>query len=485
MKKLLDWGSLIADALSRGVKIRLLLNDFDPAAVPDLHASVWERVALLDYVLSENLPQALDGLEVMVAHPGGQSGAILRTVVWPSVRKLLNRTREEFIQTGRNLPPGYNKFQSGVPIWPPVRNFTQSLHQKFILADNQRAILGGLDIDERRYDDPSHKRTGEETWHDVSVSLEGDAAYQLGGHFEEMWTLVKRFGHSYAQVYKAQDPRSVLNFVEPAGEAGPRRVAYGSTNLAPIVRTIGHPTRSFLSFGPAHFESSFEHAYLRQIDKAREMIYVETQFFRSKAIRNALLSALGKNPVLQVIMLLPGAPDAVAYEGKRGGVHRYSEWLQMRSIDRLSRLFPDRFAAFALTSEVNRDEQSERDSLFGKSMVYIHSKLMIADDQVAIIGSANLNGRSMEWDIEAGILIDDQSFAKNLRKQLWHMHLGEEAVAMANDDDYKSFLNSWKKLSLERAAQGVTAKGNGVVPYPMKRTKRFSKRHFFIPEQMV
>lgn len=42
-------------------------------------------------------------------------------------------------------------------------------------------------------------------------------------------------------------------------------------------------------------------------------------------------------------------------------------------------------------------------------MIYIHSKLMIIDDKSVIIGSANLNDRSMmgDRDSEIAMLIED------------------------------------------------------------------------------
>lgn len=76
--------------------------------------------------------------------------------------------------------------------------------------------------------------------------------------------------------------------------------------------------------------------------------------------------------------------------------------------------------------------------------IYIHSKLMIVDDAVAIIGSANTNDRSLtgNGDSEiAAVIVDTEGvelrdlgspkfkvqtrkFARDLRKQLWRKHLG-------------------------------------------------------------
>ncbi|HEY4317355.1 MAG TPA: phospholipase D-like domain-containing protein [Herbaspirillum sp.] len=76
-------------------------------------------------------------------------------------------------------------------------------------------------------------------------------------------------------------------------------------------------------------------------------------------------------------------------------------------------------------------------------MIYIHSKLMIVDDAVAIIGSANINDRSLNGngdtelaavvvdsaeakmtDVGAGIKIVTRGFARELRMRQWKKHLG-------------------------------------------------------------
>lgn len=74
-------------------------------------------------------------------------------------------------------------------------------------------------------------------------------------------------------------------------------------------------------------------------------------------------------------------------------------------------------------------------------LIYVHSKLMIVDDKTVIIGSANINDRSMlgKRDSEVAVIINDESFedgkmngesfpsgiyAGHLRKFLFREHLG-------------------------------------------------------------
>ena len=43
-------------------------------------------------------------------------------------------------------------------------------------------------------------------------------------------------------------------------------------------------------------------------------------------------------------------------------------------------------------------------------IIYIHSKIMIIDDQIALIGSANINDRSLKGsrDSELAVVIEDE-----------------------------------------------------------------------------
>lgn len=107
---------------------------------------------------------------------------------------------------------------------------------------------------------------------------------------------------------------------------------------------------------------------------------------------------------------------------------------------------------------VTNDERFERE--IGRYLVteqiYIHSKLMIVDDAVAIIGSANTNDRSLtgNGDTEiAAVIVDTadckledlgspslpvqtRGFARTLRRQLWSKHFG---FAINNADYFASF----------------------------------------------
>jgi phosphatidylserine/phosphatidylglycerophosphate/cardiolipin synthase-like enzyme len=65
----------------------------------------------------------------------------------------------------------------------------------------------------------------------------------------------------------------------------------------------------------------------------------------------------------------------------------------------------------------------------GTTDIYVHSKLMIVDDEFVLIGSANVGQRSMSHDgeLHIGVLDSANLFAKELRKTLWAEHTGRPA----------------------------------------------------------
>ncbi|KAI1198053.1 phospholipase [Nemania serpens] len=86
------------------------------------------------------------------------------------------------------------------------------------------------------------------------------------------------------------------------------------------------------------------------------------------------------------------------------------------------------------------DEESEMDAFVSEEL-YIHSKVLIADDRLVICGSANLNDRSQlgTHDSEIAVVIEDEDsvdstmdgrpyrasrFAASLRRHLFRKHLG-------------------------------------------------------------
>lgn len=105
-------------------------------------------------------------------------------------------------------------------------------------------------------------------------------------------------------------------------------------------------------------------------------------------------------------------------------------------------------------------------------LVYVHSKLLIADDDTAIIGSANINDRSLlgDRDSEIAVMVQDihktetkfagvphmvGKFATSLRKSLFRyamlFHIYKCTVHVSNLKLYPVVLICWKFRNLKNA----------------------------------
>jgi len=71
--------------------------------------------------------------------------------------------------------------------------------------------------------------------------------------------------------------------------------------------------------------------------------------------------------------------------------------------------------------------------------LYVHTKVMVVDDERAIIGSANINDRSMmgDRDSEIAVLVEEEAFAGGLRSDLWKEHFGLSCVGLPSHDPAK------------------------------------------------
>uniref|UniRef100_A0A7N1A2T8 Phospholipase n=1 Tax=Kalanchoe fedtschenkoi TaxID=63787 RepID=A0A7N1A2T8_KALFE len=239
------------------------------------------------------------------------------------------------------------------------------------------------------------------------------------------------------------------------------------------------------SAGTSQVEDSIHSAYCSLIEKAEHFVYIENQFFISglsgdDIIRNRVLEALYRRimraynekkcfRVIIVIPLLPGFQGGLD-DGGAASVRAIMHW-QYRTISRgqnsilhnlhdlLGPKTHDYISFYGLRA-------------YGKlfdggpvacSQVYVHSKIMIVDDTSVLIGSANINDRSLlgSRDSEIGVLIEDKEFvgssmggnqwqagkfSLSLRLSLWSEHLGLRAGEIAQIKDPVSdstYKNIW------------------------------------------
>jgi phospholipase D1/2 len=239
-------------------------------------------------------------------------------------------------------------------------------------------------------------------------------------------------------------------------------------------------------------QTSIRDAMIQCIRSAQAFIYIENQFFMSNcgsdergspcpssnSLIGELANAIGKAIYAQrpfhVFLVLPEHPEGMLEED--GPVSQ--GWWALQGVKRANNSLVNRInatilaknrKAWGLEHQPNSNEAirvqleahgmqdkwreyltvlnlrnfGHTDSTVVTEMIYVHSKLLIVDDAVAILGSANINDRSLNGngDTElAAVIVDDagasinnvgqgikvitRKFAKDLRIRLWEKHLG-------------------------------------------------------------
>jgi phospholipase D1/2 len=255
-----------------------------------------------------------------------------------------------------------------------------SHHQKIVVIDDKLAFSGGLDLTSKRWDTRAHtaddkRRMHDEKpyppFHDVMIAVDGEAALALSKVACERWKNATGEAFTVKPVSSASDPWPD----ELAVDVADVRVAIACT----FPKTEDTP-------GVHHVEK----LYLDMIERARDYIYIENQYFTSQVIGEALKKSLAKaeGPEIFVVtrLLSHGWLEEVTMTALRTKLVR-----DLREADRHGRLQ-------VVYSDVH--------GLCEGTCLDIHSKVMIVDDEWLRIGSANLSNRSMGMDTECDVTIE-------------------------------------------------------------------------------
>lgn len=461
------WFDLVQHTLRRGVAINLVIADFDPCGRPDLHRDTWRSVRML-YAAAELVGSGARLRVAAAMHPA-RTGLIARLLFWPVVaRKLMRHARElndlspqERKTALREMPGLARLMRLGIKgqCMPNLLGFPQlypaTHHQKLAVFDRKLLYIGGLDLNNRRYDTPAHHRAGADTWHDVQLLMEGPIVAEAQRHIE-----------------------SFRDIVAGRAEPPPQRR---------LLRTLARKRRfNLFSFGPEPIAQEILSGHEMLARRSKKLIYLETQYFRDTSLARSLARAAHDNPELGLILILPAAPDDVAFEGSGSLDARFGEYLQARSLRIIQAAFGSRLFVGGAAQPRHAPPSPDgngRDRLKDAPLVYIHAKVSVFDDTAAIVSSANLNGRSLHWDTEAGVFVHRKEDATALRERTMRhwlpAHAGAEFLSLDHAVDH------WRALALANARKPPHEREGFILPYELRAAEEFGQSVPILPEKMV
>ncbi|WP_129790837.1 phospholipase D-like domain-containing protein [Sphingosinicella sp. CPCC 101087] len=283
-------------------------------------------------------------------------------------------------------------------------------HHKIMVIDDSFACSGGIDMTGSRWDTRAHRddepgrrrpTTGRHygPWHDAAIAMDGAAAAALGVLGRTRWALA--CGELLPPPPRGSDPWP-----------GPLEVHFRDVDIA-IARTCGETE------GVSEVRE-IEALFADMIGAARRFVYMESQYFASRLVAEAIARRLAEPDPPEFVIVNPKSAEGWLEEAVMGAA-RATLMEAVRKADRLGR-----FRIYSPVTEAGAD-------------IYVHAKIMIVDDRMLRVGSANLNNRSMGLDSECDVVLDAalkgnsgvRPMISSLRCGLMAEHLGVEPERVA------------------------------------------------------
>lgn len=314
-----------------------------------------------------------------------QLGLFLHWLLWkrPGLNVYL-------LKSNLRLLPAFDGFWFGVAPVSLLNQFTSARlhfavdgahptgavhHQKIVVIDETVAFCGGIDITLGRWDTSGHppedaRRNGPGDpygpRHEVAAAVDGAAATVLAAQARDRWEAATG---------------QALPTLRPSSPAWP-------DELSPRLRNVEVGVSRTLPALPERSEvREVESLNLAAITAAREVIYLENQYFAARSIAGAIAARLREADGPEVVIILPRSSES-RLEQESMDSARARLFRMLKEADAHGRLGVYWPTAGAGVS------------------VYVHSKIMAIDGRLLRIGSSNFNNRSLGFDSECDVAIE-------------------------------------------------------------------------------
>ncbi|KAL9328663.1 hypothetical protein ACSQ67_003666 [Phaseolus vulgaris] len=427
-------------------------------------------------------------------------------------------------------------------------SFLKTQEAGTIYSHHQKTVIVDADADHNKRKIGPITDCPRQPWHDLHSKVDGPAAYDILTNFEERWlkalkmhrlrTMKSSLDDSllkidriddivgidkvscqneddqeiwHTQVFRSIDSNSVKGFPKQSQDAIRRNLVCGKNVL---------------------IDMSIHSAYVKAIRGAQKFIYIENQYFLGSSYNWDSYINLGANNLIpmeialkiaskikqherfSVYIVIPMWPEGVP---KSKLTQRILFWqfktmqmmyetvykaLQETGLDNQyepqdylnffclgNREIPENEHVTKTTRENTPQALTKKNRRF---MIYVHSKGMIVDDEYVLLGSANINQRSMEGtrdtEIAMGAYQPNHTWAKkqskprgqarfiNLqvygyRMSLWSEHIGS-VEACFEEPERLECVRRIKSLSesnwRQYAADEVTEMKSHLLKYPLE-----------------
>lgn len=350
---------------------------------------------------------------------------------------------------------------------------------------NQHNPLGDME--------PGDVTMPRQPWQDYYAQVAGPAAWDVLREFVGRWNVQPLSGLAQGSISNKDGQRVEGMFLSLFSDPGIKKPweDHGGPFTARVVRSIvkadwgqrrevqpdgsiggplpcntptsdGKTQTEFTWNVPKNYEDSIEQAYVNAIQNSKRFLYIESQYFIGsggswgrpsvtnripKTIVDKIVDKIAHGDDFHAYVVIPMFPEGDPVSGAAPDQRQF-EWNTMRFMaqtvakaarpkgkdwtDYLGFYFLANWSKLASVQKTG--DRQARVKANARYMVYVHSKLMICDDEYLILGSANLNERSLAGNRDTEICVymfpdqGKEQVAKGkiqaLRKQAWSEHFG-------------------------------------------------------------
>lgn len=212
-------------------------------------------------------------------------------------------------------------------------------HRKILVVDGKCAFTGGLNLADEYVN--QKERFGH--WKDAGVRIKGPAVWSFTAMFLQMWSVVTKI------------PSELDKYAPPA-------------YLEPVISQYEGFVQPYCDM-PLDDEVVGENVYLNIITKAKKYVYIFTPYL------------IIDNEMMQALCL-----------ASKSGV----------DVRIVTPEIPDKKSVYLLTQSYYEELLEAGVRIYQYLPGFIHSKCMVCDDEIATVGSINLDYRSLYLHFECG-----------------------------------------------------------------------------------
>ncbi len=285
-------------------------------------------------------------------------------------------------------------FRPEVILSLPHRHRLRRMHRKIAIIDAEIAFIGGINIIDDQ-DNPEQLLPR----FDFAVSIQGPLLTQIHQAVKHLWMLVA-WVH-FKKRWALQLP------------------------VRPATDPIGNQKAAFIIRNNWRHRHDIEHAYLEAINSAQtEIIIANAYFLPGRKFSQALKKAAQRG--VAVLLLLQGKVEyRLQYHATQA---LYENLLQVGV------------------------------KIYEYQRSYMHAKVAVIDHHWATVGSSNIDPFSLLLAREANVVIEDDTFAQELRTYLVAAITQESYAITATDRNLFSWFNdaiNWLCFYIVRVMQGM------------------------------